>query len=194
MERGIWRGGALLAALLATVTIATPARATIIEYGFQVTETSGPFDGQTQSGTFGIDAKYKAPDQMDFAGGLLSNLAFTFDGVTYDAATANTGAIAFDSDGNLSLFNFGTGCNERGACGLLTEPDTISWIVSATGEGQGNFYYAVGPTIDDLGDGLLAFAPLQSVPEPSSLALFASACLGLAGLTSRHLSIGRIRR
>ena len=73
-----------------------------ITYSFRVTATDGPLAGATANGSFSYDSSIVAPNVTLSATGLLTSLSFTWHGITYDATTANTGFLSFDSAGQLS--------------------------------------------------------------------------------------------
>lgn len=148
------------------------ANATPIDYTFQVDVTSGPLSPESVSGTFAYDSSSIIKGGINNATGLLTELDFTFNGTTYTSTTANTGWLTFDSAGDLTYFNFGTNCS-AGTC--AANAGTGDWYASP---GAGSFAYGtVSPS--EIGFGGVTFAKAAAVPEPGSLALLATALLGL---------------
>jgi PEP-CTERM motif len=155
--------------LLAVALLAGPVVANAVTYDFTVTATSGALSGQSSTGYFSYDPSI-APSGGGFLleNGLLSDLAFTWGGIAYTEATANTGAIRFDANGVLMTFLIGTGCG-GGNC-VINGASTSSFAVRST-----DFFYGDGTVV---GEGITT-ATLRAVPEPGSLAILG---LGLAGL------------
>jgi hypothetical protein len=177
------RAVALLSGMLvlATLTRIPAAHASLLRYSFTVREASGPLAGESQSGTFGFDNSLAIPFDTNLDPGQLSELAFTFAGASYDAATANTGALQFDGAGALQLVDFGSDCGGRGTCGIDTTK--IDWLMTGTSTAS-VFVYTLG-TGGVWYDGTGSFAPLSEIPEPPSLALFATGLLPLASRRRR---------
>ncbi len=162
------------AAVAGGFAFAPAAQATPVNYDFSVRVISNP--ALSANGTFSYDSTSIIAGGTNSAIGLLTALDFTFNGITYNANTANTGFLSFDADGNLSNILFGTNCNTR----LCSLPGN-SWFARS-----GNFTY------DRRGTGRLTFslAPVPvSVPEPSALGLF-----GLGALMIGLLVGARRRR
>src|SRR6516164_2876039 len=86
----------LATAAAAALSFAPRAEAYIISYDFTATITSGPLSGQVDNGSFSYDSSSIIPGGVNDAADLLTALNFTFEGVTYNAHTANTGFLAFD--------------------------------------------------------------------------------------------------
>src|SRR5438034_1239057 len=86
------------------------ADASPIDYTFSVTATEGPLSATTAAGTFSYDTSSIVPGGRNLNTGLLTALNFTWDGITYNQTTANTGALGFDAAGMLTLSLFGTNC------------------------------------------------------------------------------------
>ena len=151
------------------------AEATPVTYAFTVTATDGPLAGTTETGTFTYDTSIVPPGGGSVGGtNLLTALHFTWDGITYDQTTANTGNLGFDASGSLFTAEFGTNCLV-GGCSITSGFE--QWAVSATVLGTvGGFGYAVAGVPGQF-DGN---AILTLVPEPSVLSLFAFSMAGLA--------------
>jgi hypothetical protein len=73
------------------------AKASLITYDFTVTATSGPLEGAVAHGTFSYDSSSIVPGNFNVATGLLTSLSFSWNGVAYTQATANTGFLGFDA-------------------------------------------------------------------------------------------------
>jgi hypothetical protein len=167
-----------LALTAAAVAFAPAAMATPVNYKFTVDVTSGPLTGTTDHGTFSYDSSSIVPGGFNSATGLLTALAFTFNGTTWNAGTANTGVLGFDGAGNLSAFAFGNNC-VAGNCTVTG--GTNQWFAVP---GSGNFAYGT-PGSNDLGFGDVSFT-LANVPEPGSLGLFGFGLLLLGGVAWRR--------
>jgi hypothetical protein len=166
----------LAAMLLAPLLAAAPGRTALaapLNYAFTVTVTSGPNNGDILPGTFSFDSASVTPGADNTQVGLLTALAFSFNGTAYTAATVNTGFLRFDAAGNLTRFSIGTNC---GAGGCTVTGNVANFFI----DNAGGFAYS-------LGAGLFVRSPVtfQQVvaevpaPVPAALALFA---VGLAGL------------
>lgn len=171
----------VLAVATVVVSFAPSAQATSIHYDFTVDVTTGPLSGTTTNGSFSYDSSSITPGAYHVALGLLTALDFTFNGITYTSATANTGWLAFDAAGNLNNFAFGNSCG-AGNCGVTI--GTNDWFVST------NLFRYGAPNFGQVGEGSVthALAPVN-VPEPGTLGLFGLGALLLAGLF-----VGRRRR
>lgn len=92
----------LIAAGAALVLAWAPrAEASLIEYDFTATVTSGPLAPEAVD-AFAYDSSSIVPGGANLATGLLTELSFTLNGITYDATTANTGGLVFNSAGDLT--------------------------------------------------------------------------------------------
>jgi PEP-CTERM motif len=138
-------------------------------YDFSVDATSGVLSGDAASGMFSFDSG-TIPSGGGTVGGtnLLTALSFRWDGITYDASTANTGWLTFNSTGQLTFFSFGDDCVAL-AC-TVNSPST-GWVVSP---GAVGFVYSGG---GPFGFGKVSYSLVTSVPEPATTALFGLALL-----------------
>ena len=168
---------------------AVSAEADPVKYTFTVEATSGPLIGTTSTGFFTYDSSI-VPVTLPGAVlevGLLTELSFSWDGITYTEASANTGSLIFDATGVLSSALFGTNCF-AGGCNL--DIDVKDWvIVVAPGAGgSGTFFYNAGNGVDQ-GFGTVTASGPVTVPEPATLVLLAAglASLGLARRRTRAL-------
>ncbi len=166
-----WRASLGLLALSYFALIPLTVTATPITYGFTVTATSGPLAGASASGTFTYDTSSILPGATNAGTGLLTALNFTWDGISYDATTANTGSLGFDAAGNLTFAFFGTSCG----VGVCSIPAGEQWWASP---GVGFLFYGV-PGVAGAFQGFSTLTGRVAVPEPGMLALLG---LGLAGL------------
>ncbi|MGA9369598.1 MAG: hypothetical protein WBV35_19220 [Steroidobacteraceae bacterium] len=172
--------GFLVVALLADPIA---AHSTPVRYDFYVSGgASGPLAGQTASGTFTFDSSIiAAGGGVVNQTGLLTDLAFTWGGFSYDALTANTGAMTFGSGGGdpLSSTTFGTNCDAGGCQAQSDSAQTRpQWYLQVYANSPGFFVYAVYGDSEDLFTGAATFAPVP-VPEPPPLTLFS---IGLVAL------------
>lgn len=182
-------GWVTLAALTVAIFAAPAAQATPVTHNFSVTMQDDPFlfgpaAGTTTNGSFTYDSSSVTPGAGNHAIGLLTALDFTFNGITYNASTANTGFLQFDDAGNLEGFAIGTNCD---TVSCTVSPHTDGWLGDAF-----TFLYSTS-TSDYAYQGFLTFAfapysPPTSVPEPGTLGLF-----GLGGLMM-GLVVGTRRR
>jgi len=171
----------VLIAAAMSVVVVSESRATAITYDFSVTATSGPFSGQSSSGSFSYDSSSITPGATNGTTGLLTTLDFTWGGIAYSAATANTGYLSFDASGNLSDFLFGTNCI-AGGCGVGTADE--GWALSPSGF-LATFIYSHPPS-EDLGLGDLTYQLATGVPEPVTIPLFGAGLAGVAAMRRRR--------
>lgn len=172
----------LMFAAAVALPFAPAAHATPINYDFTVHIISGPLRSTDANGSFSYDSSSIRPGGTNSALGLLTTLDFTFDGITYTAATANTGYLSFDAAGDLSNILFGTNC-VAGDCTLVRGK---SWVSRS-----GTFTYISSPT-GRPGTGQLKFSLVAgpvAVPEPGTLGMFGlgALLLGLFVGTRRRL-------
>jgi hypothetical protein len=168
---------ALVAAALTTLMVAPCARAVPVTYDFTVTGTSGPLSGTVAHGSFSYDSSSVVPGGGHAATGLLTGLSFSWNGVSYTPATANTGGLVFQADGTLSIALFGTNCT-AGDCGVFAPNNANEFLADVFPGFVGAFDYTVPGITTAFFSGTVTSA-LAAVPEPASLPLLA---LGLAGL------------
>lgn len=166
----------VFAVAAAAFSFAPVTQATPINYDFTVSVSTGPLFGTTANGSFSYDSSSVVAGGTNSAPRLLTALDFTFDNITYDASTANTGFLEFDFDGNLINILFGTNC-----IGMrCTLPSPASWQsrsgVFSYGALAANGSYKSGA-------GFLSYALATTepvaVPEPGSLGLFGLGALML---------------
>ena len=164
------------AAAVAAVSFAPAAVATPINYDFTVQASNGGLAGTTGVGSFSYDSNSIIAGGKKSAINLLTALDFTFNGIAYDATTANTGFLSFDALGALTGFSFGNNCS-AGGCRL--RPGSESWLVDLKGFAytarlaNGRFTSGSGPLAFQL-------APTSvPVPEPATLGLFGLGALVL---------------
>jgi hypothetical protein len=165
----ISRCSATVAVLLVSFGSPQVARASPITYTFAVVATSGPLTGQSSTGTFSFDDSIIPIGGGSIqAIGLLTDLNFIWNGVTYNENSANTGSLGFSGAGDLAFAFFGTNCLPT-QCGLSVNLE--GWIVSV-GTSGGVFDYSIAGGGRDFGVGSATLiGPSSVVPEPSSLLL-----------------------
>ncbi|MEP7184709.1 MAG: PEP-CTERM sorting domain-containing protein [Rhodanobacter sp.] len=170
--------GLALAAAVAAISFVPAAQATPMTYGFTVTVTDGPLAGNVQNGSFSFDSGSVTPGNTNSTNGLLTAFDFTFNGMAYDAGTANTGALGFDAAGNLNYFFISS------SCPLCTfAPGTENFTVTP---GQNGFIYSTA-SFDSYGFGDVTYASTGvHVPEPGALGLFGFGLLLLGGVAARR--------
>jgi hypothetical protein len=173
------------------------ARADELTYDFTVTATSGPLSGTVSSGSFSFDSSVVVPagppaqscrpatSPCPPTGGnvaaqdLLDALDFTWDSISYNATTANTGFLNFDASGNLISFCFGNHEGAEGAGGCAVQTGFEQWTVDGS-----EFIYSV-PGGNAYWFGNVTFAPVSATPEPGTLVLLGTGLLGVLALGLR---------
>ncbi len=176
----------LTLAAAAAISFVPTAGATPVNYNFMVSVTSGPLAGNAENGSFSYDSSSIVPNGFNSASGLLTAFNFNFDGTTYDASTANTGLLGFDSAGKLTSFFISS------SCPLCTfAPGTDNFTVAP---GSLGFLYSTTASTDyGVGDVTYSLAGV-SVPEPGTLGLFGFGLLLLGGVAMRRrLPLGQLR-
>jgi hypothetical protein len=185
---------AALAVYLALSLGTTNAAASPLTFQFGVTATDGPLIGATSSGTLTFDSSIIPPaGGLVSIAGLFTHLAFAWDGVNYNETTANTGELAFATDGTLYAVLFGTNCGPSGfGCGVGNDRSLyprqwdFSFFVDA-----GAFQY-ITPT-DPLGgpfNGSVTFTgPVSAVSAPGTLSLLCGGLTLLAFCRRSHSPI-----
>jgi hypothetical protein len=154
----------LAIAAVSALSFTPCAKASIISYDFTVTITSGVLNGHVDKGRFSYDSRSIPPSDVNSATGLLTALNFTFNGVTYNAHTVNTGSLIFDSADELSNDLFGTNCGP-GSCSV--DPDAgDEWFVSGASFGYVSSRFK-------LGSGDVTYRRVSAGPEPPTWAITA---------------------
>jgi hypothetical protein len=152
------------------VAIAAP-----ITVDFSVTATSGSLTGAIETGFFTFDSS-SIPAVLpgsNGAIGLLTDLDFTWNGIAYTEATANTGFLSFDATGALIDFAFGNNC---GFFFCQVGSGQEEWFVTASGANYSipvDFFSIFAAEVD--------FSTRASVPEPATGALLV---LGLGAVAA----------
>ena len=155
------RHNVALAAVVAFLLLgASAAQAAPITYDFTVTGTSGPLNGTAAHGTFSYDSSSIVPRGANQATGLLTSLSFSWNGISYDQTTANTGDLRFDLSGNLTQAQFGSNCSSFG-CSLTFGSNSViahpTWASGCRGSLAANTNLRTAST-----DARLAFAVLTT--------------------------------
>ena len=203
--RSMFSSALVLCGLAGMLAWVPSACADEVTYDFTVTATSGPLSGTVSSGSFSFDSSVIVPAGPpaqscrpatspcpptggDVAGShLLDALDFTWDSISYNATTANTGGLNFDASGNLISFCFG---NHAGAGGCAVQTGFEQWTVDSS-----EFIYSV-PGGHAYWFGTVTFAPVSgATPEPGTLVLLGTGLLGVlasglrktGGLLSRRV-------
>lgn len=174
----------MFAVAAAAFSFSPVTEATPVKYNFTANVTqsnSSVLKGSTVNGSFSYDSSSIIAGANNKAVDLLTALDFTFNGITYNAATANTGRLTFDSSGTLTDFLFGTNCT-AGNCTLVR---TDSFLVSST---RFKVFARTPGNAAGTGTTIYSLAPV-SVPEPGTLGLFGLGVLmlGLFAGTRRRM-------
>lgn len=173
----------MMVAVLALAGVTAAGDASPITYSFTATATDGPLAGTSSTGFFSFDSSIVTPGPVTSAAGLLTSLSFTWNGTTYNAASANTGWLVFGPMGDLVEAVFGTNCS-AGSCSLSGE--TEGWNVAAYINGP--FAYTM-PSYPIVAGGIVTSVRLvtaSAVPEPLTLSLFAAGLIGAGALGRRR--------
>jgi hypothetical protein len=167
--------------LLGTALLARPiiGLSTPITYDFLLDAgSSGPLAGTSASGYFSFDSSIiPAAGGLLNQAGLLTDLAFAWNGVSYDETTANTGSLTFDSSGALTGALFGSAC-KPGGCDISSR--MVGWDVNWNPSLHSQYFtYSFGNGQLGFGTATITAAPATSVPEPRPIGLLG---LGLGAL------------
>jgi hypothetical protein len=175
-------GAIVVAALLG----GTPAaKAGLETFDFTVTATTGPLAGATSTGSFSFDTAIIPTGGGSgnvIRDGLLSSLTFTWNGIAYTAATANTHALMFDATGALVGALFGNNCNSSGC---IIVPGFDDWAVGWLGGGTFSSFEYSTPDSRFFEQGTLVISPATAVPEPGTLAVMGAGLAAMAFLRRR---------
>lgn len=181
---GVRSAFVIFAVAAAALSFSPVTQATPVKYDFSVNVTQSNslvLKGSTTNGNFSYDSNSVVVGGNNKATNLFTAFDFTFNGITYDATTANTGLLKFDSSGNLASFLFGSNCT-AGRCTLLRSD---SFLVSSE---EFKFFARTPGNAAGTGNTIFALAPV-SVPEPGTLGLFGLGVLmlGLFAGTRRRM-------
>ncbi len=149
--------------IAAAVLVGLPlgAQATMVDYDFTVTATSGSLAGDVASGSLSFDDSLLAVPNTTYAQtGLLTSLSFTWDGATFNASSANTGLLSSGAAGELALVAFGDNCSAGSCTASSTDPNDWSIAYSFAGK-SGRFVYA-----DAAGSYVSSDVALAPIPTP----------------------------
>ena len=172
--------------VLVFVSLNTVACAAIVTYDFSVTAISGPLVGTSANGFFSFDEITAPAFANTNATGLITDLAFTWNGINYTEANANTGFINRDFLGKVTAMGFGTNCLAGGCTSSIFIP-ADNWFVDIEGA-SGRFAYAGLGDQDNSGGSASATLRVGNLlPVPATLAMLG---IGLAvlGATRRKKS------
>jgi hypothetical protein len=171
MQRGV-RNIGLSAIMLGLLVGPIAANAATVTYDFTVVGTTGPLTGVSSNGSFSFDSSI-IPGGGGFVtvAGSFTSLAFSWNGISYSAATANTGQLGFNAAGNLTNFFFGDKCG-AGICAITAGMN--DWWLQ-----DGSFVYSVLANPQQAPDTWAGTGTLAPVPLPAAGWLLLS---GLGGL------------
>ena len=177
--------------VIAAVVAATPIWATPLTFEFTVTATSGPLAGTSSSGTFSFDSGVIPPGGGEVRKpGLITHLAFIWNGIRYDETTANTGVLIFDSQGRLVEGAFGNYCPDGEGCGVGA--GTNDWFVDIDMGRPDNFAYMTPGSSVYFGNAVISGPkPMAGIPTLDTWALYALAILlgvSTTWILKRHTS------
>lgn len=169
------RSSLLVAALLA----AGSANAIPVTYDFTVTAETGVLTGASSSGYFTYDDTIVPVGGSQVLGSALTDLAFTWNSISYDETSALSILLTFTSTGDLEGAIFGSSCDGNGCGRVAGQSD---WIISSFFTRP--FFYMMASGTD--GEGSVTWTRrAESVPEPGTFALFGIALAGV-GLARRR--------
>src|SRR5262245_38816806 len=182
----------MMSILLGGAVAESPAWSNVITYDFTVSAFSGPLAGVVAMGSFSFDETLVPASENGIvsAQGLLSEFSFTWNGIAFDALTANTGSLAFSPSGTpLSGFVFGNSCDGGGqfppnTC--VVRNFTNDWRISS----QFGITYALPDVAGQFGGGPENSTTFErrpeAVPEPVTVALLGSGFALLASVGWRR--------
>jgi len=157
-----------------------------ITYAFHVAATDGPLAGAKASGLFSYDSSIVAPGVTLSATGLLTSLTFTWNGIAYDATSANTGFLSFDGAGQL-VYQWAIG-NNCGAGNCGTSIVTESWFIGGNPSPPlASFHYCANGGCGE-GSATVRRVPTPAMPVPvmTQPVLILALCASILGLAIRR--------
>jgi hypothetical protein len=176
-----------LAAVVVWGLCVNGAQATPISLLFLVEATSGPLAGTRETGTFTFDDSIiPVGGGLVFGTDLLTDLDFTWGGITYDETTATTGFLRFDFVGSLISAHFGSDCSPTGSCFLLGGTD--GWWFGGGFHGGDFSYTSTVPGFHFIYYDNPATLMGPKIPEPATLLLFGLALGSFAVVRRRKVN------